>query len=91
MKEGKQTHHNVDEKEGVTASPCKWAELLSQDYFWQFMEHVQPMGIHMFDGKLNMKLHWLHKMMLGLVLPQLRLIARLSCSRWCGLTKPSGS
>ncbi|KAF8429374.1 hypothetical protein L210DRAFT_931022 [Boletus edulis BED1] len=65
MKEGKKTHRDVDQKEGVTGSPRKWAELLSQDYFWEFMERVQPMGIHMFDGKSNMKLHRLHQTMFG--------------------------
>ena len=65
MKEGGKTHHDIDEKEGMTSAPHKWAELLNQDYFWEFMEHVEPMEIHMFDSKTNMKRHCLHKTMLG--------------------------
>lgn len=39
--------------------------MLSQDYIWSFMDCVEPMGIHIFDGGSQVKLHKLHKTMLG--------------------------
>ena len=59
------TYRDVEPKEGVTGAPRKWAELLSQDYIWDMIERLEPMGIHMFDGRSDMKLHRFHSTMLG--------------------------
>jgi len=65
LKENGKTHRDVEPKEGVTGAPRKWAQLLCQDYVWRFMERVEPMGIHMFDAKSDMRIHRLHSTMLG--------------------------
>ena len=65
LKESGKTHRDVEPKEGVTGAPRKWAELLSQDYVWSLMETTEPMGIHMFDAKSDMKIHRFHATMLG--------------------------
>ena len=59
------THRDSVLKDGVTGVPRKWAELLSQEYVWDFMERVEGMGIHMFDGRGDMKLNALHRTLLG--------------------------
>lgn len=65
LEESGKTYRDVEPKEGVTGAPRKWAELLSQDYVWRFMERAEPMGIHMFDAKSDMRLHRFHATMLG--------------------------
>ena len=63
--EKNETYREVDDMEGVTGAPRKWADLLSQDYVWNMMEYLEPLGIHMFDGRGDMKLHKFHQTMLG--------------------------
>ena len=65
MKAKKETHANVEMMDGVTGPPRMWADMLSQDYIWDFMETVEPMGIHMIDGKQDMKLNRMHDTLLG--------------------------
>lgn len=65
MKVAKESHKDVELKEKVTGTPRMWADMLSQDYVWDFMERVEPMGIHMIDGKGDMSLNRLHRTMLG--------------------------
>jgi hypothetical protein len=50
---------------GVRGVPMKCSDILSQDYGWTFMANTEPMGIHMFNGKGDMKLGNLHKVLLG--------------------------
>ena len=38
LKKSNKMYRDVESKEGVTGAPCKWAELLSQDYVWDAME-----------------------------------------------------
>lgn len=59
------TYRDMEPKEGVTGTPRKWAELLAQDYVWDMMERLVPMGIHMFDSKSDMKLVKFYSTMLG--------------------------
>ena len=59
------THRDLALKDGVTRVPRKWAELLSQEYVWDFMEWVEVMGIHMFNSREDMKLNALHRTLLG--------------------------
>ncbi|KAF8124615.1 hypothetical protein EV363DRAFT_1132290, partial [Boletus edulis] len=65
LKEGKNTYRDVEPIQGVKGTPRKWVELLSQDYVWDMMERMEPMGIHMFDGSPQMKLHRFHGTMIG--------------------------
>ncbi|KAF8123156.1 hypothetical protein EV363DRAFT_1102171, partial [Boletus edulis] len=65
MQAKKETYLDVEQIDGVTGAPRKRAELLAQDYFWEFMERVESMGIHMFNGKSTMKMNCLHDTMLG--------------------------
>ena len=39
-------------------------DLLSQDYVWDFMECVEPMGIHMINEEWDMKLNQIHYILL---------------------------
>ncbi|KAF8432328.1 hypothetical protein L210DRAFT_3763940 [Boletus edulis BED1] len=65
MNVAKKTHLDVDLMDGVTGTPRMCADMLSQEYIWDFMEIVEPMGIHMIDGKRNMTLKRLHRTLLG--------------------------
>lgn len=65
LKESGKTHYNMESKESVTGAPCKWAELLSQDCVWLFMEPMEPMDICMFDVKLDMNIHRFHATLQG--------------------------
>ncbi|KAG6369867.1 hypothetical protein JVT61DRAFT_13428 [Boletus reticuloceps] len=65
MKANGKTYRDVEEIEGVRGNPRKWAELLAQDYVWEFMDRTESMGIHMFDGRQNMKMQRFHSTMMG--------------------------
>ncbi|KAG6370180.1 hypothetical protein JVT61DRAFT_12327 [Boletus reticuloceps] len=65
MKASGKTYRDVEEIEGVRGNPRKWAELLAQDYVWEFMDRTESMGIHMFDGRRNMKMQRFHGTMMG--------------------------
>lgn len=43
----------------------RWNELLSQDYVWDFMTTMDPVGFHIFDAKGDMKFSRFHSIMLG--------------------------
>ncbi|KAG6370254.1 hypothetical protein JVT61DRAFT_12198 [Boletus reticuloceps] len=43
----------------------KWNELLSQDYVWDFMTTMDPIGLHIFDAKGDMKFSRFHAIMLS--------------------------
>lgn len=65
MKVAGESFKEVELKEKVTGPPRMWADLLSQEYVWDFVERVEPMGIHMMDGKGDMMLGRLHRTLLG--------------------------
>ena len=65
LKENRKTHRDMKPKESMTGAPCKWTQLLCQDYICRFMERVELMGIYMFDAKSDMHIHHLHSTMLG--------------------------
>ncbi|KAH0826432.1 hypothetical protein J3R83DRAFT_5411 [Lanmaoa asiatica] len=49
----------------VTGILTKWHKLLVQDYVWQFIERTECLGLHLFDGKGDMKFICFHDIMLG--------------------------
>ncbi|KAF8124618.1 hypothetical protein EV363DRAFT_1299778 [Boletus edulis] len=57
------THVQNDER--VKGAPRKCSELLSQEYVWEMLEWLEPMGIHMFNDRKEMKLNMFRDMMLG--------------------------
>ncbi|KAF8431107.1 hypothetical protein L210DRAFT_3508067 [Boletus edulis BED1] len=65
MKVAEKTHLDVDLMDGVTGTPRLCADMLSQEYIWDFIERVEPMGLHMINGKHDMKLMRLHRTLLG--------------------------
>ncbi|KAG6371987.1 hypothetical protein JVT61DRAFT_9005 [Boletus reticuloceps] len=60
-----ETCMDVEPKEGVKGAPRKCLELLSQDYVWELMKWIEPMGLHMFNSRADMKLHTFHNTMMG--------------------------
>lgn len=65
MKIKQEDFRNVEKIAGVTGVQRKCSDILSQDYAWTFVAKTEPMGIHMFDSKTDMKLANLHKVLLG--------------------------
>lgn len=58
----KTVEHNLPLVKGILV---KWNELLSQDYIWDFMTIVDPLGLHIFDTKGDMKFSRFHAIMLS--------------------------
>lgn len=65
LKEDQKTYKDVDPKDGIKGDSYKTLQLLRQDYVWEFLERTEAMGIHMFDGKTDMKLNRFYRTMLG--------------------------
>ncbi|KAG6373147.1 hypothetical protein JVT61DRAFT_6758 [Boletus reticuloceps] len=65
MKVNKEMYMDAKPKEGVKVVPCKYSELLSQEYIWEMLKQLEPMEIHMFNDHKEMKLNMFQDMMLG--------------------------